>query len=347
MGSAEPRDAQVGGERVRAGWLSLIVGSAVFAGKLAAFGVTGSSAVLSDAMESVVNVAAAALLVYSLIVASRPADHDHPYGHGKVEFFSAGVEGALIAVAAVLIVVQAVGEILRGPDLKHIDLGVGILLVLTLANGALGAYLVRLGRRTRSIALEADGKHLFTDVWTSVGVVAGLVAVRITGWAMLDPLVALGVAAHILTAGWSLMRRAVGGLMDEADSESLRRVVEGLESSRQAWCIDVHGLRAWRSGALQHVDLHMAVPRFYDVDRVHEIGDSIEATVLASMEAGGDVLIHFDPCRSRQCSGCAMSDCGLRESPFSARVPLTLKRAVRRDEELDSGAPLPAPDPTP
>ena len=328
------------GERIRAGWLSLVVGVAIFAGKLATYGVTGSTAVFSDAMESVVNVAAAALLVYSLLVASRPADRDHPYGHGKVEFFSAGVEGTLIAVAAVLIIGQSGRDLVRGPELHRFGLGVLFLSGLALVNGTLGVYLIRLGQRTRSLALEADGRHLMTDVLTSIGVVAGLIAVWATGWLWLDPLVGMAVALHILAAGWSLIRRAVGGLMDEADTESLRRITDALEVSREPWCIDVHGLRAWRSGALQHVDLHVAVPRYFDVERVHDINDGIEATILSAMEAGGDVLVHFDPCRPRQCGCCAIPDCPVREHPFGRRQPIDLERAVRGDEELETGLPV-------
>jgi cation diffusion facilitator family transporter len=298
--------------------------------------------VLSDAMESVVNVAAAGLLVYSLFVSSRPADRDHPYGHGKVEFFSAGVEGALIAGAAAIILVQAMLDLVRGPELHGFDRGVLLLSGLAVANGALGVWLIRLGQRTHSLALEADGRHLLTDVITSVGVVIGLLAVWATGWTWLDPVVALAVAVHILGTGWMLMRRAVGGLMDEADGEILHRIVDGVERAREAWCIDVHGLRCWRSGALQHVDLHVAVPRYLTVEAVHNHGDELEQIILTAMEAEGDVLIHFDPCRPRQCAGCAMEACPVRESPFEGRLSLTVGVATRGDEWLDSGAPVPS-----
>lgn len=329
------------GTRIRAGWVSLVAGTAIFAGKLTAWGLTGSTAVLSDAMESVVNVAAAGLLVYSLIVASRPADRDHPYGHGKVEFFSAGVEGALIAGAAAIILVQSVLDLVRGPELHGFDRGVLLLSGLALANGALGIWLIRLGQRTNSLALEADGRHLMTDVITSVGVVLGLLAVWVTGWTWLDPVVALAVAVHILGTGWVLIRRAVGGLMDEADGEILHRIVEGIERVRPDWCIDVHGLRCWRSGALQHVDLHVAVPRYLTVEAVHNHGDDLEQTILTAMEAAGDVLIHFDPCRPRQCAGCAMHECPVREAQFEGRRSLTIGVATRGDELLDTGDPLP------
>jgi cation diffusion facilitator family transporter len=330
------------GTRIRAGWVSLLAGIAIFAGKVAAWAMTGSTAVLSDAMESVVNVVAAALLVYSLFVSSRPADRDHPYGHGKVEFFSAGVEGALIAGAAAIILVQSVLDLIRGPELHGFDRGVLMLSTLALANGALGVWLIRLGRRSHSLALEADGRHLLTDVITSVGVVLGLVAVWITGWTWLDPVVALVVAVHILGTGWLLIRRAVGGLMDEADSEILHRIVDGIEVARPPWCIDVHGLRCWRSGALQHVDLHVAVPRYLTVEAVHNHGDALEQVILTAMAADGDVLIHFDPCRPRQCAGCAMDACPVRGAAFEGRRSLSLSTATRGDEWLDSGAPIPS-----
>lgn len=328
--------------RIRAGWLSLAVGCLIFAGKLAAWLLTGSSAVFSDAMESVVNVTAALLLVYTLRVAARPADRDHPYGHGKVEYFSAGAEGALIAAASVAILVESVRELLRGPVLQRLDAGLLMIAGLTVANGLLGAWLVRTGRRTRSLALEADGHHLLTDVFTSVGVLVGLAAVRVSGVLWLDPVVAIAVGLNILRTGWMLVRRSVGGLMDEADADALRSVVSALETQREPWCIDVHGLRAWSSGAIQHVDLHLCVPRYFDAERLHGLDSRVTAIALDALGGGpGDVLIHFDPCRPRHCSGCAMEDCPVRAAPLRERVRLTLERAVR-DDVAAGEAPEPA-----
>ncbi len=332
-----PADVAV---RIRAGWLALVLGAAICAGKFGAYGLTGSSAVFSDAMESVVNVLAGVLLVYSLLVAARPADRDHPYGHGKVEYFSAGVEGTLIAVAALLIFVQAGRELVRGPELRNLDRGMAAVGALAAVNGFLGLHLIRTGRRTRSLALEADGRHLLTDVATSAGVVVGLVAVRLTGWLVLDPLVAIAVAANILREGWRLVRRAVGGLMDEADRAMLAQAVAALEHDRPAWCIDVHGLRAWRSGATEHADLHMSIPRFYDADRLHEMDSEIRARILAGLGASGDVLVHFDPCRPRQCAGCALEACAVRAAAFTQRAPLNLALATRGEEELETGQPV-------
>lgn len=328
--------------RLRAGRLALGTGILVFAVKLAAWRLTASAAVLSDALESVVNVVAGALLLYSLYVATRPADADHPYGHGKVEFFSAGVEGALIGVAAVVIAVDAIGELLAGPAIQRIDLGLALVTAATAVNAAVGWHLVRVGRRTHSLALVADGKHLLTDVVTSAGVIVGLAAVRLTGWLVLDPLVALGVALHILRTGWELVRQAVGRLMDEAEPGLLERMVEALEHERAPWCIDAHSLRAWRSGRTQHVDLHLVVPRYFDADRLHEIGDRVEGVLLEASGLPGEAIVHFDPCRPRHCPGCALDPCPVRSAPFVARRRLDLARATRGDEALDTGAPVPS-----
>jgi cation diffusion facilitator family transporter len=327
--------------RTRAGRISLLAGSAICAGKFVAASVTDSAALLSDALESTVNIAAAALLLYTLIVAARPADRDHPYGHGKVEFFSAGVEGALIAVAALAIIYHAALDLIRGPALQRLDVGIALAAGLAVANAALGAYLVRTGSRHASEALVADGRHVLTDVVTTVGVIVGLVLVRFTGLAILDPLVAMAVAGSILYTGWRLLRVAVGGLMDEADTRLLGRVCEALERRRDESWIDVHGLRSFRSGAVHHADLHLAVPRYFDADRLHEVGESVRETILAATELPGDVIVHFDPCRPRQCPICAMRDCPVRAAPHERRPPITLERALRGDELLDDGRPLP------
>jgi cation diffusion facilitator family transporter len=315
-----------------------VVGSAIFAGKLAAYLLTGSAAVLSDALESIVNVVAAALLLYSLAVAARPADHSHPYGHGKVEFFSAGVEGTLIAVAATLILIEAGRSLWFGPNLRRVDLGLVLFALLTVLNAGLGFYLVQVGRRTHSLALQADGQHVLTDVVTSVGVVAGLFAVWLTGWTKLDPLIAIAVAINILRTGWALLRAAIGGLMDEADDELLEKMARALDEKRPSWMIDVHSLRAWRSGAIQHVDLHVTVPRYYDAERLHRIDGEVTDQLLSAAGRAGDVIVHFDPCRPRECPTCVIADCPVRAASFLRREPLTLERTTREDEVVETEA---------
>ncbi|HEY8120228.1 MAG TPA: cation diffusion facilitator family transporter [Myxococcota bacterium] len=321
--------------RRRAAWVSLVVGTAVFLGKIATWQLTSSVAVLSDALESTVNIAAAALLVFSMILAARPADRDHPYGHGKIEFLSAGIEGALIVVAAVLIAVEAIGQLLAPVPLARLDLGLLALAGLSAANLVLGLYLLRTGRAAHSLALVADGKHVLADVTTSIGVLVGLALVRVTGIAWLDPVVALLVAANIVREGFRLARSAVRGLMDEADPELLATLAATLSRERPAAWIDAHGLRAWRSGALVHADLHLVVPRYYDAERLHAISEAVETRMLEALAEPGEAVVHFDPCGPVHCASCELPACPVRSAAFKERAVLSVARATRTDPDAD------------
>lgn len=342
MGSQpSPHDPSKTRSRIEAGVLSLVVAIGMVAGKLFAFELTGSSAIFSDALESTTNILASSMLLYSLVLSLRPVDRNHPYGHGKVEFFSAGFEGALIFGASLVIVVQAVREIQRGPELQDVDLALVLLVALALVNGALGAFLVRRGQQTNSMALVADGRHVMTDVWTTGGVIAGLVAVRLTGWVILDPLVAIAVGLHILRTGWKLVREAVAGLMDEADDPLLERVAQSLQSAREPGWIDAHRLRLWRAGAALHVDLHLLVPRYWDTERLHEVDDEITRAVFSDADDFGDVIVHFDPCRPQDCSHCGVDECPLRAATLGAVSPFGLAQLTRWEgpgEATDSAA---------
>lgn len=321
-------------DRRRAGWLALVVGIAIFAGKIAAYLYTGSTAVFADAMESTVNIVSAAMLVMALAIASRPPDRSHPYGHGKVEFISASIEGAAIASAALLILAQSIRELFEGPKLQHLEIGLSFLAVSAIANAVLGMYLVRVGKRAGSDALLADGRHVMTDVWTSVGVIGGLIVVAITGWVWADPLIAIAVALNVAWEGYRLLHEALGGLMDEADDALIESTTERLERVREASWIDLHGLRSWRSGARRHIDLHLTVPRYFDVQQIHAIHDRVEETALDGDDHGGDVVVHFDPCDDHDCPRCEMSDCPVRAEAFTKAHRFTAERAVRTDEIL-------------
>jgi cation diffusion facilitator family transporter len=323
---------------MRAGRLALVVGILLFAGKFSAYALTGSTALFADAMESTVNVVAAGLMLLSLTLAARPPDEDHPYGHGKVEFLSAGIEGAAIAVAAMLILVEGVQELIAGPALQRLGVGMGIIAVCTAINAALGLYLVREGRRTTSMALEADGRHVLTDVWTSVGVIGGLGVVQATGWLWADPVLAIAVALNVVREGVGLLRKAFEGLMDHADPETLDAAVEAIAATRDESWIDIHGLRSWRSGARRHFDLHMTVPRYFDVERLHRIHDRIEAALLGDDLHGGDVVVHFDPCKPHLCPRCPIGDCPIREAPYLEALPTHRDHMTRPDERAHPDA---------
>jgi len=343
--SDPPRAGEEHAERLRAGRLALIVGITVFAGKLLAYALTGSNAIFADAMESTVNVVAAGMLLFALNLASKPPDRDHPYGHGRVEFLSAALEGTAITVAALLIMAASVRDLLAGPTVQNLDLGVALTIAFTLANLLLGRHLVRVGERTHSMALVADGRHIMTDVWTSGGVVAGLGVVWLTGWVWADPLVAIVLAVNVIREGWVLLRNAVGGLMDQVDNETLDEVVRVLESERGESLIDAHGLRSWRSGARRHVDVHIAVPRFFDVERIHRIHDRIEAALFLGESQPGDVVVHFDPCDASLCRSCRMSECPIRGSGFEEAFVFDRERLTREDM-VSHGASANGPIPT-
>jgi cation diffusion facilitator family transporter len=309
----------------------------IFIGKFTAYAMTGSTAVFADALESTVNIVSAGMLLFALALAAKPPDRDHPYGHGRIEFLSASIEGAAITVAALLIVSEGVRELIQGPRLASLDTGLAVLAVCALANAALGRHLVRVGHETESVALIGDGRHIMTDVWTSAGVIGGLLFVRVTGFVWADPLVAIAVAIYVAREGARLLRSSIGGLMDQADIEILDSVAETLEEHRgDAW-IDVHSLRSWRSGARRHFDLHMTVPRYFDVEQVHEIHDDIESLLLSEDLHGGDAVVHFDPCEPSQCANCNMAACHIRDRAFESSAPFTTDRLTRTDEQLDGG----------
>ena len=321
-------DARV---RLRAGLISLGVSVVLLGSKYAAYRLTGSTAILSDALESIVNVVAALFALGGLVFAGRPADRNHPYGHGKVEFFSAAFEGGLIAFAAVLIMYEVAQSLIRGPEVQQFGAGLAIVMAAGLVNLALGLFLVRTGRRARSLTLVADGQHVLSDFWTSLGVVVGLFLVRLTGLGWLDPLVAALVALNLMWTGARLVRHAAGGLLDEEDTGLLGRLREVLDRRLGGGVIRVHHLRAIRSGRFHHVEAHLVVPEFWSVDRAHDLSERVAAEVIEELGVDGELVFHTDPCHRVYCAMCDLDDCAVRREAFRGRPGLTLDEAVQPD----------------
>lgn len=317
--------------RLRAGLISLVVGVLILAAKYQAYRMTGSTAILSDALESIVNVVAAIFALGGIAFAAQPADRNHPYGHGKIEFFSAAFEGGLIAFAAVLIIYEVVRALLYGVQVHALDVGVAVVMGAGLGNLLLGWYLVRTGRAARSITLVADGQHVLADFWTSLGIVVGLLLVRFTGIWWLDPVIAAVVALNLMWTGFRLVRYAAGGLLDEEDTPLLSRLLGVLGNHLGQGVIRVHHLRAIRAGRFHHVDAHLVVPEFWSVDRAHELAESLAERVIADLGVEGELVFHTDPCHRAYCAMCDLEDCVVRREPFRARAPLTLEEAVRPD----------------
>ena len=319
------------GVRVRAGAISLVVSILLLAAKYQAYRLTGSTAILSDALESIVNVVAAVFALGGIIFAGRPADRNHPYGHGKIEFFSAAFEGGLIAFAAVLILYEVVVSLVVRLQVRELDTGLLIISGAGLANLGLGLFLVRTGRKHQSLTLLADGQHVLSDFWTTVGVVVGLLLVRVTGIWWLDPLVAAVVAVNLMWTGFRLVRHAAGGLLDEEDTLLLNRLLGVLGGHVGQGIIRVHHLRAIRAGRFHHVDAHLVVPEFWSVDRAHEVAEDLAERVIRTLGVDGELIFHTDPCHRAYCPMCDLDDCPVRREPFRARPPLTLEEAVQPD----------------
>jgi cation diffusion facilitator family transporter len=279
-------------------WLSIAAALVTMSLKLAAWQATGSVGLLSDALESVVNLAAAVLAMLLLRWASSPPDARHLFGHEKAEYFAAGAEGALILLAAASIAWAALGRLLHPQELDDVGIGLAIAGVASLVNLAVGLVLLRAGRRERSITLEADGRHLLTDVWTSVGVIVGVAAVALTGWERLDPIVALGVALNIVLTGVSLVRRAGAGLMDAALTEPERERLEAALDPYRRDGVAFHAVRTRRAGRRSFVSLHAVVPGGWTVRDAHDLAERNEADVRAALP-GADVTTHVEPLDDR------------------------------------------------
>ncbi|GAA1079308.1 cation diffusion facilitator family transporter [Tsukamurella spumae] len=274
--------------------LSIVTSLVVIALKILAWRLTGSVGLLSDAAESSVNVVAAITAFVALKVVAKPADHDHNFGHTKAEYFSAVLEGVMIVVAAVVIIVSAVDRLLNPRELEQVGLGLGISVAATVLNGLVGLYLIRVGRRHRSHALQADGKHLITDVWTTAGVIVGVVLVALTGWLPLDPLIAIAVAVNILVVGARLVWQSGAGLMDAAlPTEDRAQIDEVLDRHRAAG-IDFHDIRTRESGHERFLQMHMLVPGDWTVQRAHDVTEEVEADLDALFD-DLRITVHIEP----------------------------------------------------
>ncbi len=285
--------------------------------KMTAWWLTGSQAVFSDAAESVINLITGAFGLFSISLAAKPPDRDHPYGHGKIEFFAAGLSGALILAAAAGILREAVPALRHPESVNRLGLGLLLSAAAGLANCFAGAYLMRRGRRSSNMTLVGEGKHLLADTVTTAGVIVGLVAVRLTGWLVLDPIVACLVSVYIAWSGLGLLKEAAARLMDEADPVLLRHLAEALQQVRRPEWIEIHQLRAWVSGDRPHIDFHLTVPRTWNLRRAHDSQDELARALLAQLGIDGEALVHADPCTEDLCSSCSVQDCAVRSEPFS------------------------------
>lgn len=292
--------------------LSLVTGIVLMLAKFAAYFITNSNAIFTDALESIVNVLASSFAFYSIYLSSMPPDENHPYGHGKVEFFSVFIEGGLIFIAGLVIIGKAIYNIFYPSDLGNILEGIGIIAFTGVINYLLGTLLVKKSKSLHSLTLMADGKHLLTDAYSTLGLLVGLLLLYFTGIRLIDIILSLILGMFILYNGYKLLRKSVGGLMDESDVKLVEDVVNILQKNRKDAWIDVHNLRVQRYGTELHLDCHVTLPNYYDLNRVHAEVSEIDKLVNNNVALKTEFFIHADPCLPQCCHYCSVKNCPIR-----------------------------------
>lgn len=306
----------------------LSVGFMLLAVKIYAYSSTHSIAILSDVLESSVHLLAGGLTIFSVWYARQPRDASHPYGHGKIEFISAAFEGLLMAITALGIFYQAVMHLAEGKMPEQLSLGLALTLGAGMVNGAIGLVYKRLGKRQLSVAFTAEGEHLLSDFYTSVGVTLGLGLVLWTGIPWIDPAIGLVMGGIVGYQSFSVLRKALAGLMDAADVNVLEKVVATLDAQRKSEWIDVHHFRLVHYGGQYHVDAHLTLPHYWDLQRVHDEVDAMEELIASTFEHEVEFSVHADPCVPDSCALCQVADCAVREHPFERTISWTVENVL-------------------
>ncbi|WP_299584831.1 cation diffusion facilitator family transporter [Mucilaginibacter sp.] len=314
--------------------IALIVGIVLMLAKFGAYFVTASNFVLTDAAESIVNVLASSFAFFSIYLAAQPRDENHPYGHGKVEYFSVFIEGALIGIAAIIIIVKSVYGIFYPHAIHDLLTGAIIIGATGVINGALGYYMLGRGKALRSITIEADGRHLLADMVTSIGLVVGLLLIHFTKILWLDSALSILVALYILYSGYRLVRRSVSGLMDEADFGVVTEIVAILNEKRREEWIDIHNFRAQKYGNELHIDCHLTLPNYFDLNRVHEEVKLVDKLINNEVTKT-ELFIHADPCVPECCHYCSMPNCPIRSEAKTEDITWTLDKIIRNKKHFE------------
>jgi cation diffusion facilitator family transporter len=300
----------------------------LLAAKFLAYYLTHSVAILTDALESIVNVAAGLIGLYSLYISAKPRDINHPYGHGKAEFLSAAVEGTLILSAGAIIIYKAVQHFIFPTLIHSIDKGmilVGITGVVNLGVGFLG---IRYGKRNQSLALIASGRHLVSDSYSTFGIVAGLLLISFTKLIWIDGAIAVVFGIFIIYTGYRILRRSIAGIMDEADEELLEKMVRVLNTNRKENWVDLHNLRVIKYGSILHVDCHLTVPWYLNVHEAHAEIDALASLIRREFGESLELFVHSDGCLYVQCPICSKSDCPVRHHPFEKKIEWSLANII-------------------
>ncbi|MEJ7626793.1 MAG: cation diffusion facilitator family transporter [Ferruginibacter sp.] len=297
----------------------------LFGIKIAAWVITHSVAILTDALESIVNIAAGFFGVYSLYISAKPKDTDHPYGHGKIEFISAAIEGTLITVAGLFIIYEAIIHLASPQVIYKLDYGILLIAGTAVVNFVAGNICIRTGKKNDSLALIASGRHLRSDTYTTIGIIAGLVLLYITKIQWIDSVVALIVAVVIIITGYRIISSSVAGIMDKADEILISKVVETLNTNRSVNWMDLHNLRIIKYGPTLHMDCHLTVPWYFNVNEAHNEVDTFSDHVRKNYGESVELFVHSDGCLFSSCPICDKFDCPVRQHPFVKKVTWTIE----------------------
>lgn len=319
---SHPHNSRGDKEKIWLPVISLVIGVVLLFFKFYAFKITNSQSIYSDALESIVNIVAGIITLIVIIVAAKPADDDHPYGHGKVESMAASFEGGAILFAGLLIILKSVEVYYRGEVITQLDMGLLITIGAGLANGLMGYIIFIRGKKLHSEALRSSGTHLMTDMVTSVGVIISLVLVKFTGHMWIDPLIAIILGFMLCLSGAKILIRSGYVLMDGLDEETLKVIAKLFEKNYRPGVIDIHYTRVIRSGSFHHIDCHMVIPEFWTVSEAHYFSDNFDMSFLKDYPIEAELRIHLDPCRRVYCENCEVKDCPIRKKDFVKRILL-------------------------
>lgn len=307
----------------------------LFIAKIIAWYLTHSLAILTDALESIVNIMAGFIGLYSLYVAAKPRDTDHPYGHGKAEFVSAAAEGTLIMAAGVMVLYETVLNFIEKQPIQQLDYGLILVSITAIVNYIAGAFCIRIGKRNQSLALQSAGKHLQIDTYSTAAVIIGLVLMLVTHLYWLDKALAIAMGFFIIYNGYKILRRSLAGIMDEADTELLEKMVALLNQHRRENWVDLHNLRVIKYGALLHVDCHLTLPWFLNIHEAHAEVDALQDLIRREFGDAIEMFVHTDGCMSFSCPICIKQDCLKRQQVFDHRMEWTLQNILSNRKHND------------
>ncbi len=322
----------IGTKQLRLQWITLILAFVIVVGKICAFWLTSSNAILTDALEGLVNVLAGLVGLYAIYLAKLPKDENHPYGHGKVEFISAAIEGGLISLAGVVMVLRAIVGFFDPTEVERVDIGTTLIALTGVINYVWGFYLVKTGKKIRSLVIESSGEHLKSDAYTTLGLVIGLLFLWFFPLSWIDNALAIAFGLFISYNGYRIIRKSLAGIMDEADQQLIESLIEHLDQHRSPNWIDIHNLRVVKYGTQLHIDAHLTVPWYFDVKAMHDEVELLNEVVNHLCGSKVEMFVHVDPCIEGSCAICPMKNCEHRKQSFQKSVSWKWENITRNQK---------------